>query len=63
MQLELIAPATQENLQKPSKPLSPPLSLATVAALTPPEIEVGLTDENVTPIDYRKKPDLEELRP
>jgi radical SAM superfamily enzyme YgiQ (UPF0313 family) len=34
------------------------LSLATVAALTPPEVEVFLTDENVTAIDFQKEADL-----
>jgi len=29
-----------------------------VAALTPPEVEVSLTDENVRPIDFQKAPDL-----
>ncbi len=55
MKLELIAPATQENLRKRRKAICPPLSLATVAALTPPEVEVSLTDENVTAIDFQKE--------
>jgi radical SAM superfamily enzyme YgiQ (UPF0313 family) len=29
-----------------------------VAALTPPEVEVSLTDENVTVIDFQKETDL-----
>ena len=36
----------------------PPLGLAMVAALTPPEVEVSLTDENVTVIDFQKEIDL-----
>jgi radical SAM superfamily enzyme YgiQ (UPF0313 family) len=58
LKLELIAPATQENLRKHRKAICPPLSLATVAALTPPEVEVSLTDENVTAIDFQKEADL-----
>jgi radical SAM superfamily enzyme YgiQ (UPF0313 family) len=34
------------------------LGLAIVAALTPPEVEVSLTDENVTVIDFYKETDL-----
>jgi radical SAM superfamily enzyme YgiQ (UPF0313 family) len=58
MKLELIAPATQENSQKRKKAELPPLGIAMVAALTPPEVEVSLTDENVTAIDFQKETDL-----
>ncbi len=58
MKLELIVPATQENLRKQKKALAPPLGLAMVAALTPPEVEISLTDENVTVIDFQKETDL-----
>lgn len=58
MKLELIAPATQENHRKHKKAIIPPLGLAMVAALTPPDIEVSLTDENVTVIDFQKETDL-----
>ncbi len=58
MRLALIVPATQENIRKRRKSLCPPLGLAMVAALTPPEVEVSLTDENVTAIDFRKEADL-----
>ncbi len=58
MKLELIAPATDKNHRKQMKSIIPPLGLAMVAALTPPDIEVSLTDENVTVIDSRKKVDL-----
>ena len=34
------------------------MGLAIVAALTPPEVEVSLTDENVTVIDFYKETDL-----
>ncbi|MFH1484201.1 MAG: radical SAM protein [Chloroflexota bacterium] len=36
----------------------PPLGLAMLAALTPPEVEVSITDENVTAIDLQKDTDL-----
>jgi radical SAM superfamily enzyme YgiQ (UPF0313 family) len=58
MKLELIVPATQENIRKRKKAIIPPLGLAMVAALTPPEVEVSLTDENVTVIDFQKETDL-----
>ncbi len=58
MKLELIAPATQADSRKRKKSLIPPLGLTMVAALTPPEVEVSLTDENVTPIDFQKETDL-----
>lgn len=58
MKLELIVPATQENIRKWKKAPCPPLGLAMVAALTPPEVEVSLTDENVTVIDFQKETDL-----
>ncbi len=58
MKLELIAPATQESSRKRKKSLIPPLGLAMVAALTPPEVEVSLTDENATVIDFQKETDL-----
>ena len=34
------------------------LTLTTLAALTPPEIEVKITDENVEPIDFEEEVDL-----
>jgi radical SAM superfamily enzyme YgiQ (UPF0313 family) len=58
MKLELIVPATQENIRRRRKTIIPPLGLAMVAALTPPEVEVSLTDENVTVIDFQKETDL-----
>jgi len=58
MKLEVIAPATKANSQKQKKGLIPPLGLAMVAALTSPEVEVSLTDENVTTIDFQKETDL-----
>jgi radical SAM superfamily enzyme YgiQ (UPF0313 family) len=60
MKIELIAPARKEALAKSKKSLSlaPPLNLATIAALTPPEIEVSITDENLTTIDFNRAVDL-----
>jgi len=58
VKLELIAPAIPENLQKRKKAPCPPLGLAMVAAVTPPGVEVSLTDENVTVIDFQKETDL-----
>ncbi len=58
MKLELIVPATQENLLNRKKTPGPHLGLAMVAALTPPEVEVSITDENVTDIDFQKQIDL-----
>ncbi|MCJ7743352.1 MAG: B12-binding domain-containing radical SAM protein [Dehalococcoidales bacterium] len=57
MKLELIAPATPGSSNR-KKALIPPLGLAMVAALTPPDVEVSLTDENVTAIDFQKQTDL-----
>ncbi len=37
---------------------SPPLSLLTIAALTPKEVEIDLVQEDVTPIDYDRNYDL-----
>ncbi len=37
---------------------APPLSLETVAALTPEGIEVSITDENLDPVDLNKSADL-----
>ncbi len=58
MKLELIVPATKEILKRRKKVLAPPLGMATVAALTPPEVEVSLTDENISTVDFEKKVDL-----
>ena len=58
MRIELIAPAIPGASQATKKALVPPLGIAMVAALTPPDIEVSITDENVTPIDFQKQLDL-----
>jgi radical SAM superfamily enzyme YgiQ (UPF0313 family) len=59
MKLELIVPAALRNREKKMKKgILPPLGLAMVAALTPHEVEVSLTDENITFIDFHKDVDL-----
>ncbi len=60
MKIKLIAPAENQNsIFKNSKALRvPPISLAYIAALTPPNIEVSITDELVEPIDFDEKVDL-----
>ena len=58
MKLELIVPALDGGNQKRTKPLCPPLAPAAVAALTPSEVDVSITDENVTAIDFKKETDL-----
>ncbi|MCL4465909.1 MAG: B12-binding domain-containing radical SAM protein [Chloroflexi bacterium] len=59
MRVELIAPSRDEPVGIGGKSsLAPPLALAILAALTPPQVEVSLTDENVDPIDWAGHPDL-----
>jgi radical SAM superfamily enzyme YgiQ (UPF0313 family) len=58
VRLLLIVPATQENLRKRRKSMMPPLGLAMVAAVTPPDVEIALTDENATDIDFEQAVDL-----
>lgn len=58
MRIELIVPATQGSLTTRRKAVAPPLGLATVAALTPPDVDVSLTDENVGPVDFQIEADL-----
>ena len=58
MKVELIAPAIPNNNQTTKKASVPPLGIAMVAALTPPDVEVSITDENVTPVDFQKQVDL-----
>jgi radical SAM superfamily enzyme YgiQ (UPF0313 family) len=58
MRLSLIVPAAQETSKKRRRALLPPLGLATVAALTPADVTISLTDENVRDIDFGDRPDL-----
>jgi len=57
MRLGLIAPAIPGGSNR-KKALLPPLGLAMVAAVTPPDVEITLTDENVTAIDFQQHFDL-----
>ena len=70
MRIKLIAPAMKtdwgtdfwrlENIAKLTgrKVAEAPLALPTLAALTPPDLEVILIDENVEPINFDEKVDL-----
>lgn len=53
-----INPREQESFRGGNtiKSFAPPLGLATIAGMTPPEIEVLLVDENISPIIYN--PDI-----
>ena len=74
MRVELINPNNPTNaanipfLQKgllswTAKAYSPPLNLAMIAAYTPPNIDVSITDECASPIDFEKGVDLVGLNP
>jgi radical SAM superfamily enzyme YgiQ (UPF0313 family) len=56
--IELISPTQTTIKRKRRKDLCPPLGLAMVAALTPPDVEVSLIDESVMDIDFQKDIDL-----
>ena len=63
MKIRLIDPAPKDNLlMQTNKDIKSywfaRLSLTTIAALTPPEIEVAITDENVEEIDFNEDVDL-----
>lgn len=58
MRIELIYP-THRPLRRPRlKNISPPYNLAVVAANTPPEHHVRITDSYVERVDYRRNVDL-----
>ncbi|MGZ3437869.1 MAG: B12-binding domain-containing radical SAM protein [Polyangia bacterium] len=57
MRLLLIYPAWQRAIMKEHLQF-PPLGLTMVAAMTPPEIEVAIVDENVEEIDLSQPADL-----
>lgn len=57
MKLGLIAPEIPGKSNR-KKALLPPLGLAMVAAVTPPDVEITLTDENVTAINFQQHFDL-----
>ncbi len=60
MKVTLIVPCAGEkdSRSKSSKPLFPPLSLMTVAALTPADVEVEIVDESCQNIDFESAGDL-----
>lgn len=58
MKLELIAPSRQGRQQRFKKALFPPLGLAMIAAATPLDVDVSLTDENNEVVDFQKRIDL-----
>ncbi len=59
MRVHLVAPAREDaSGSRPRAYFAPPLSLAAVAASSPPEVEVSLADENVGPIDLEVDADL-----
>lgn len=70
MRIKLIAPARKTDRREDfwsyktitglegRKALLPPLALPTLAALTPPDVEVILTDENVEPVNFDEKVDF-----
>jgi len=58
MKLELVTPAAKASSSNRKKNALPPLGLAMVAALTPSDVEVSLTDENVAVVDFQKNVDL-----
>ena len=70
MKIKLIAPARKPEWGEEfwslnslltsvnKKAAGAPLSILTLAALTPPEIKITVTDENVQPIDFEDSVDL-----
>lgn len=57
MRIRLIYPSW-ERLRCQTRYVLPPLGAAVVAALTPPEHEVSLSDENIAPVDLEAPADL-----
>jgi radical SAM superfamily enzyme YgiQ (UPF0313 family) len=55
--LELILPR-QKGVRKTPKTFVPHLGLATVAALTPRDVEISLTDERISEVDLQKNVDM-----
>jgi len=63
MKVKLIAPTWTESVSKNRAKREkifkiPPLGLLNVAAVTPPDVEVSLTDENVESINFDEDVDL-----
>lgn len=62
MKIELISPGWKEpSLWSIPTFRYPPLSLPTLASLTPEDFQISITDENVSPIDFEKDIDLAAL--
>jgi radical SAM superfamily enzyme YgiQ (UPF0313 family) len=57
MKLELIL-AKKRDVIMMGRALCPPLGLGVVAALTPNDVEVSLSDERISAIDFQKDTDL-----
>jgi radical SAM superfamily enzyme YgiQ (UPF0313 family) len=58
MRIELIQPSREANTRPSKRALAPPINLGLLAALTPPDIEVCITDENTSIINLNKDVDL-----
>lgn len=60
MKISLIAPAVYEITKRPKKPISfiSPFNLAMLAALTPEDVEVTITDEEIQGIDFDREVDM-----
>ncbi|MEC9488598.1 MAG: radical SAM protein [Halanaerobium sp.] len=58
MKIKLIAPAWRDRLWQGVTTLFPPLNLALIAALTPKEHQVTISDESIEEIDFSEPVDL-----
>jgi len=58
LKVALIVPARQLRDKPLRKTVCPPLAPAVLAALTPPGVEVSITDENIAIIDFNQDVDL-----
>ena len=58
MKLKLIMPRAKRISKKGTRLRLPPFGLSMVAALTPPEFEVSILDENINDLDFSDPADL-----
>lgn len=58
MKLKLIYPRDMDPVEVATPTLCPPLGLGIVAALTPPEIEVTIVDENIESVNFQEPVDF-----
>jgi hypothetical protein len=58
MKIELISPFMRSPRNIGNAFHLPQMSLALLASLTPPDIDISITDELVQPIDFDKETDL-----